>query len=621
MKLQQKFFTFLVILFVSALTVSAFAAVGDIETGFWTRHTSLGTLTDGHTDFSNARYLGLRHRLGVGVISGDNNTYPAPNTSEYKNLKGSITINGGEYSYVEGNVLQTVEGTVKTFKLTDAGHNDAGYYITSGDTGFEFLGGPDGGLNNVKLTWTFDDNHELDGSQRLPEFQTTEELLSPDAGFLPYVEFILDDDNKDFVTGLKWRIVKSNDMTKAVSLDTDIVFIVDGIQCVNGYGEWPGFEVYKTAGTVLSADASSGDYYAVQAEGGIPSSDIYCLRIAIAKQGEDYKEYGWRFYNPNAKDSYFWGNHISQASLDKDGKADFEGAKFYGLYMSVINDFKPAEGKHFFELGQGGSMTISGGDYKIIDDEVNEGTEIESVASGTSMTFPVGYYDGYSIGDTFMEYQPHYDGKEIMFDGEKSLNGKTVSWTFSDDLDISAGSATVPTFKSVSEQLASCVPYVEVVSSDGIITNVKCRLVSNDVTKTVSIPDSGTTNYRIDVLRKSGNRIRSGWYNKVASADFALTTSLDVSNFRGVNVRYRYGQAEISGVSYVYQWNFRFPSADSGGKTDGGNTPDTPDTPTDPTSPDTSSNTPGSSGGGCSVGTGALALAFLGFVIARKHKQ
>ena len=61
-------------------------------------------------------------------------------------------------------MLQSVEDTVKTFKLTDAGYDDIG---------FEFLGGPDGRLNNVRLSWTFDDNHDLDGSQRIPEFQTT----------------------------------------------------------------------------------------------------------------------------------------------------------------------------------------------------------------------------------------------------------------------------------------------------------------------------------------------------------------------------------------------------------------------------------------------------------------
>ena len=83
--------------------------------------------------FSTHGYLGLLNRVGVSVLSGDNNTYPAPNTSEYKKLEGNITINGGEYSYVEGNVLQSVEYTVKTFKLTDAGYDDIG---------FEFLGVP-----------------------------------------------------------------------------------------------------------------------------------------------------------------------------------------------------------------------------------------------------------------------------------------------------------------------------------------------------------------------------------------------------------------------------------------------------------------------------------------------
>ena len=50
------------------------------------------------------------------------------------------------------------------------------------------------------------------------------------------------------------KSVKSNDMTTAITLTDDIVLIVDGIQCVNGYGEWLGFNVVrKTSGTTLSA--------------------------------------------------------------------------------------------------------------------------------------------------------------------------------------------------------------------------------------------------------------------------------------------------------------------------------------------------------------------------------
>ena len=37
------------------------------------------------------------------------------------------------------------------------------------------------------------------------------------------------------------KSVKSNDMTTAITLTNDIVLIVDGIQCVNWYGEWLGF--------------------------------------------------------------------------------------------------------------------------------------------------------------------------------------------------------------------------------------------------------------------------------------------------------------------------------------------------------------------------------------------
>ena len=68
----------------------------------------------------------------------------------------------------------------------------------------------------MRLSWTFDDNHDLDGSQRIPEFQTTEELLSTDAGFLPYVESILSDDDKDFVTELKWRLNQLNQLNQTI---------------------------------------------------------------------------------------------------------------------------------------------------------------------------------------------------------------------------------------------------------------------------------------------------------------------------------------------------------------------------------------------------------------------
>ena len=118
------------------------------------------------------------------------------------------------------------------------------------------------------------------------------------------------------------------------------------------------------------------------------------------------------------------------------------------------------------------------------------------------MNFKLGVTD-LEFGGYFMAYEVvDSDGRMIAFKGgaEKSLNGRTITWTVPDELNMN-GSGVIPDFKFVSEQLEQCVPYVEFVNSG--LGRVKYRLVTYDDTETVIHPNY-TIDLRIYVYTKDG---------------------------------------------------------------------------------------------------------------------
>ncbi|MBQ3345715.1 MAG: putative Ig domain-containing protein, partial [Synergistaceae bacterium] len=121
------------------------------------------------------------------------------------------------------------------------------------------------------------------------------------------------------------------------------------------------------------------------------------------------------------------------------------------------------------------------------------------------------------------------------------------------------GSATIPRYKSVSEQLASCVPYIEVTSEDGKITAVNYKLVNPQDTSTALQP-SYRTDFRISIMHSDDSSIlRSSWYNNTNQGTWTLDEPEALSNVSFILVRVQYHE---SGNEFLdYQWDFAPVSA------------------------------------------------------------
>ena len=211
-----------------------------------------------------------------------------------------------------------------------------------------------------------------------------------------------------------------------------------------------------------------------------------------------------------------------------------------------------------------------------------------------------------AIGDEYLEYWPVNDsGRLVAFAGgaETGLNGKTISWTFPAELNLD-GSGTIPNYKTTAEQLASGVPYIEVISEDGYITAVNYKIVTaSDTSK--AITPSYRTDFRFHFDRATGkdvwaNTYRPSWIKNTASGTLKLNIPQHVSDVKRIRVRLR--SFEDSEKTAVYQWNFYtapeyFPTQQI----------------------ITPNNLSGGSGGGCESFAGLASLLILGaFMLAEK---
>ena len=189
--------------------------------------------------------------------------------------------------------------------------------------------------------------------------------------------------------------------------------------------------------------------------------------------------------------TYLWSNHMTSSRL-VDGRSFYEGSGFNRLYLDVEDDDTAATDAH---VNATGTMTIVGGSYTFWN-----GTDYEDV-SGTIKSFPLKAI--MSAGDDYLEYQPINDaGKSIeAFYGaaETGLNGREVRWEFP-AMSALNGSARVPTFRSVAQQLSTYVPYVELVREGENVTGVDWRIVHpSDTSKALSLPTASRVQVRLDM--------------------------------------------------------------------------------------------------------------------------
>lgn len=178
------------------------------DMSFWSDHYSIAGLTDGHSDYSGARFW----RLNIEIT--DTNTVP---TADDVSITGTLTLSGGSYSYWSGTEMKKVSGTQQTFPLAFAPDGTAGSgfldYVPVDDNGsfLRFMSEADGGLKGVSGSAVFPDKPSYNVSGTIPAFRTTQEQL---ASFVPYVEYIRSGTK---VTGLTWRVINPSNTSVPVA--------------------------------------------------------------------------------------------------------------------------------------------------------------------------------------------------------------------------------------------------------------------------------------------------------------------------------------------------------------------------------------------------------------------
>ena len=517
-------------------------AVGSCSFGateLWLAHDSVAKLTNGEADYSAAYFSALYFT----VIHTD-----TPVTKETAHLTGSITLSGGNYSFWNGKEMQKVSGTPMTYKLgleTWLVSGDEAAYQPFDDAGGELKCGieSDSGLNGVTMSWNFPDDPSINGTFTVPHYLTTQEQL--DSGVL-YFEFIR---SGDVVTGVNWRIVKASDTATPVAQDfrrrfqSFEIWNYDESKILNDRPR-----IYIEAG-----ETPEGTY---EFSTSIKESDIAHIRTRLYTYDEaTQKIYTWDYYVQSDPGMYLWKRHASDASLIN-GKSDYSGAKFSNVFFIVENSNTiDTEARHFTDTGR---VTIPGGGYTLVDADTGE--TLSTVTGDATMKLRFDSEGG--IGDDYLEYWLIDDsGNLTAFAGgaETGLNGKTISWTFPGELANLSGSGVIPNYKTTAQQLATAVPYVEVISKDGYITAVNYKIVTASDTSTAITPNH-RTDFRIYFDRATGkdvwaNTYRSGWIRNTSSGTLTLDIPQPLSIVKRVRVRLR-SYEESADNPAVYQWNF-----------------------------------------------------------------
>ena len=531
---------YVVLLLSSLLLVMAVSgAWADVNLHLYTAHWSIAEITGGKSDYSEARFL----KFDVNALDFDFIT-----SSKDAYLKGSMTLSGGNYSFLDSkSVMRKISGTPHTFEFGSLyGVNSLMHYgpLTASGEETVFCLSADNGLNGVNVSWNFPDMPSYNGQGTIPNYRTTQEQLD---SIVPYIEYIYEGSN---VKGLKWRVVNPADTSKPLPQDFDMYFQVEAVYSAEGWAD--GVTLYNPGSwdgsTLTHIPAGSIPQGTVSFDHPINADEIFIIQTTHCYGDTGYK---WYFRKPSEPNPYLWKNHLNRASLIN-GKSDYSDGKFFALALYVNVDNILTEAKHFTNEGR---MTIPGGGYSLRDDDKGEELGV-TVPAGTDREYVLGVDDGNYILDTFIDYQPTDDnGTSLTFSGgaETGLNGRTVTWTFPAGLNLD-GSGVIPNFKSTAEQLASGVPYVEIVSRDNGNVTVNYRIVTPSDTSTAIAP-SYRTDFRIYIDWKDGGYWNSGWlYNKASGAwDTGIAFSLD--DVRRIRARVRSYENSANNPA-VYQWNF-----------------------------------------------------------------
>ena len=557
-------------------------------------HVSFAGISEGRADYSDTRFGYVRLR-----VRNDN-----ASEAEQNIFSGTITLSGGNYSYYDGDSLKKVSGTSQTFTLIQNPDKKKDYLLLNKEQReIRFALDADNGLNGVNASWNFPDMPSMNGQDTIPNHTTTQQQKNT---FVPYFEYVRDGSK---VTGLKWRIVNPEDISTPLPqnfyMGFDVFDVVYGDYIYSDIEYWTNIEPDSTPEGIAYFNEP------------IEESEIWRVDLLLTSyESEEPARHLWKFWLPRDAKPYLWSAYMAQASLIN-GKSDYKKAKFRSINMFPGSDYVTGEAKFFTDQGR---ITIPGGGYSIIArNELKNPIILQDIALGQDKTFGMIPDEESTLGGGSFFYRPVDDnGTDCAFggDAEKNLPGKTIIWTLTEELGMS-GSAVVPNYKTVSEQLNSGVPYIELVSADGYFKTINYKIVTSQDTST-GITPAYRTDFEFYMIDISGNIIiNNGWINNTASGTYDINTPVAVNNVSYINALIR--SHEDNNNPLIYTWRFYPESEDI--------IPDpfpvpVPDPSKDipPVNPDSPNITPesddvyyygGGGGGGCQIG-----LSFMGLIIA-----
>ena len=200
----------MVILCALSLTFSCVAFGAESGPLMFLSHGSNADMVDGKAVYDNARFN------AIFMLAYEDR----PITAEDSNVKGSLTIKNGTFRYYGQLGEKVVEGFynnqdatfdfIPSFPLIVGSSNQPEYQPSESGVPISFTGTADGGLQGKSIVWSLYNINVSNRSETIPNFRTTPQQLET---YIPYVEYVR---NGTTVTGIKWRLVKPGDTTKAV---------------------------------------------------------------------------------------------------------------------------------------------------------------------------------------------------------------------------------------------------------------------------------------------------------------------------------------------------------------------------------------------------------------------
>ena len=423
-----------------------------------------------------------------------------PELPEDTPTPSTMTITGGKYSYWNGDGVNTVNDTVKSFDIarsdtvmyfnlgTLIGSDNMGYVPTNeaGDW-VHFFGeaGAEPELSGKTVTWSTQDKS---GSGTVPTFKTTEEQL---AEIVPYIEYIRDDPDSEY-KGFNWRFVHSDDVMTAVSAEEDMT-----ISIRFSFGQLSGSSGHDYE-TLLKDSSNNGLEPRKFKAGETLSGTVNFTELSSPRQtviryyaGDNKQEaYQWRFMWkwPNTKGSVEPPKLHATYGIELpiiDNKPEYKYARYAFTELHMITNNLVLEPKYF----NIGTITFAEGDYTLVNAangielDTKELNFINRAFLGENVEYAPLMKENFRLVGDYNYLDTRYDQRNInVIDATGSgLSGKKITWTFPNTSELN-GEAIMPDFKSVEQQLSpdeGFFPYIEFVSEDNKLKAIHYSFVQS----------------------------------------------------------------------------------------------------------------------------------------------